>query len=111
MDSYGELRCLEAASGDRVWENLEIAPRARWGTAHFVRNGDRYWIFNERGELLIASLSPQGPLIHSRAHLIDPTLDQLNQRGGVTWSHPAFAYGHVFARNDQELVCASLVKE
>ena len=111
VDSYGELRCLEAASGDRVWENLEIVPRARWGTAHFVRNGDRYWIFNERGELLIASLSPQGPLIHSRAHLIDPTLDQLNQRGGVTWSHPAFAYGHVFARNDQELVCASLVKE
>ena len=23
-------------------------------------------------------------------------------------SHPAFAYGHVFARNDEELVCASL---
>ena len=111
MGSYGEFRCLEADSGERVWESQEIIPRARWGTAHFVRNGDRFWIFNERGELLIASLSPSGVVIHSRSHLIDPTLDQLNQRGGVTWSHPAFAYGHVFVRNDRELVCASLVQE
>ncbi len=111
IGSYGEFRCLEAATGDRVWENLEIVPRARWGTAHFVRNGDRFWIFNERGELLIATLSPDGPVIHSRSHLIDPTTDQLNQRGGVTWSHPAFAYGHIFARNDRELVCASLVQQ
>jgi hypothetical protein len=27
----------------------------------------------------------------------------------VCWSHPAFANQHVFARNDEELVCASLV--
>jgi hypothetical protein len=40
--------------------------------------------------------------------LIDPTLEQLRRRGGVTWSHPAFAYRHVFARNDKELVCADL---
>ncbi len=44
----------------------------------------------------------------SRAKLIDPTLEQLRRRGGVTWSHPAFAYRHVFARNDKELVCADL---
>jgi beta-lactamase regulating signal transducer with metallopeptidase domain len=30
---------------------------------------------------------------------------------GVCWSHPAFAYKHVFARNDRELVCASLAAE
>ena len=27
---------------------------------------------------------------------------------GVCWSHPAYANKHVFARNDKELVCASL---
>jgi hypothetical protein len=26
----------------------------------------------------------------------------------VTWSHPAFAYRHIFARSDRELVCADL---
>ena len=35
---------------------------------------------------------------------------QLRQRGGVCWSHPAYANKHVFARNDEELVCASLAK-
>ncbi len=29
-------------------------------------------------------------------------------RGGVCWSHPAYAGKHIFARNDEELVCASL---
>jgi hypothetical protein len=42
------------------------------------------------------------------AKLLDPTLDQLRRRGGVTWSHPAFAYRHVFARNEKESVCADL---
>ena len=65
-------------------------------------------MFNEHGELLITELSPEGLNTISRAKLIEPTLDQLNRRGGVTWAHPAFAYKHVFARNDKELVCASL---
>ena len=68
-------------------------------------------MFNERGELIIAKLSPGGFQEISRAKLIDPTTAQLEQRGGVCWSHPAFAYKHVFARNDRELVCADLSGE
>lgn len=110
-DSYGEFRCLDANTGERLWENLTAVPKARWSTIHFVKNGERYFLFNERGELLIGKLSPQGFEEQSRAQLIEPTLDQLRQRGGVCWSHPAFANRHVFARNDQELVCASLAAE
>jgi hypothetical protein len=44
----------------------------------------------------------------SRAKLLEPTEDQLRQRGGVCWSHPAFAERAVFARNDRELVRADL---
>lgn len=108
VDSYGELRCLELATGDRVWEDLTAVPKARWATIHFVQHGDDVWMFNERGELIISKLSPAGFHEISRAKLIDPTLDQLGRRGGVCWSHPAFAYRHVFARNDKELVCAEL---
>ena len=111
VDSYGELRCLDAATGERVWEDRTAVPTARWSTIHFVKNGDRYWLFNERGELVIAKLSPQGYHEISRAKLLEPTLDQLRQRGGVCWSHPAFANKHVFARNDKELVCACLAAE
>jgi outer membrane protein assembly factor BamB len=109
-DSYGEMRCLRAENGDRVWENLDIVPRARWGTAHLIEHGDKTWIFNERGELMITKLSPLGVDIISRAPLIEPTKLQLNRRGGVCWTHPAFAYGHVFVRNDSALVCVDLNK-
>ena len=106
--SYGELRCLDAQTGRRVWEDLTATPKARWSTIHFVQNGKRTWMFNERGQLIIAELAPSGFREISRAQLLDPTLEQLRRREGVCWSHPAFANRHVFARNDKELVCASL---
>lgn len=108
VDSYGELRCLDAATGERIWESLAATPKARWSTIHMVRNGERVWMFNERGELIISRLSPKGFEEISRAKLIEPTTDQLGQRGGVCWAHPAFANRRVFARNGKELICASL---
>lgn len=108
VDSYGELRCLELETGNRVWENLTATPKARWSNIHMVRHGEETWMFNERGELIISRLSPKGFHEISRTKLIEPTTAQLSQRGGVCWSHPAFANRHVYARNDRELVCADL---
>ena len=89
-------------------EDRTAVPRKRWATIHFVKNGDHTWMFNERGELLIGKLSPTGFEEVDRGKLIEPTRQQLNRRGGVCWSHPAFAYRHVFARNDKELVRVNL---
>lgn len=111
VDSYGELRCLEMKSGDRVWEDVTATPKARWSNIHMVRNGKHMWMFNERGELIIGQLSPRGFHEIDRAKLIEPTRNQLGQRGGVCWSHPAFANRHIFARNDKELVCVDLAAE
>ncbi len=108
VDSYGELRCLDAQTGKRIWEDLTATPKSRWSTIHFVRQQDRIWMFNERGEVLIGQLAPTGFQEISRAKLLEPTTEQLRQRGGVCWSHPAYANRHIFARNDKELVCASL---
>ena len=109
VDSYGQLRCLVSSSGDRVWEDLTATPPGRWSTIHFVRHGDRVWMFNEAGELIIAKLTPKGFDEISRAQIVAPTTKQLNRRGkGVCWSHPAFANQSVFARNDNTLVCVSL---
>ena len=108
VDSYGEFRCLELQRGDRVWENKTVVRRNRWATVHIIKNGEREIMLNEQGELISASLSPDGFKEHSRGKLIDPTKMQLSRRNGVVWSHPAIANGHIFARNDKELVCASL---
>ena len=84
-------------------------PKARWSTIHFTQNGERFWMLTERGELLIATLSPKGFHEISRAKLLEPTKEQLPR--GVCWSPPAFAGRCIFARNDRELVCASLAAE
>ncbi|HVU87923.1 MAG TPA: PQQ-binding-like beta-propeller repeat protein [Pirellulales bacterium] len=108
VDSYGELRCLDAKTGDRIWESQQAVPRERWATIHMVKHGEDIWMFNDRGELLITRLSPEGFKELSRTKLLDPTTEQLRRKDGVCWSHPAYAYKHVFARNDKELVCADL---
>ncbi|MCK5693487.1 MAG: PQQ-like beta-propeller repeat protein [Bacteroidales bacterium] len=106
VDSYGELRCLEFSTGDRIWEDQTAVKRDRWANIHFIQKGDKTWMFNEQGELLITELSPEGFKEISRAKLIEPTRKQLPR--GVTWSHPAFANKHVIIRNDERLVCADL---
>lgn len=108
VDSEGILRCLDLENGEQLWQDETAVDPQKWATIHMVKNGDRVWMFNEHGELIIAKLSPKGFEEISRAHLIDPTTDQLRRRKGVTWAHPAYAYRHVFARNDKELVCADL---
>jgi outer membrane protein assembly factor BamB len=109
--SYGQLRCLKADTGERVWETLKATgaaeqPEERWANAFLVAQGDRYFLFNEKGDLIIARLGPQGYEEISRAHILEP----LNRMPGrpVVWSHPAFANQSVYARNDREIVCISL---
>jgi len=111
--SYGQFRCIDARSGARIWQTLEVTgEKARWATAMLVRNGDRYFINNDRGELIIARLIPSGYHEISRTHLIKHTSRPGNRRqaGAVNWSHPAYANHRIYARNDEEIVAASLAK-
>jgi outer membrane protein assembly factor BamB len=108
--SYGQLRCLKAATGERVWETLQATTannkETRWANAFLVKNEDRFFLFNEKGDLIIARLTPAGYEEISRAHLLEPT----NRDPGrlVLWSHPAFANRSVYARNDKEIICVDL---
>ncbi len=106
VDSYGELRCLELKTGNRVWEDLTAVKKDRWANIHFISAGRYTIMFNEHGELLVTELSPSGLKILSRDKIISPTRKQLPR--GVTWSHPAIAGQHIFIRNDMELVSVKL---
>jgi outer membrane protein assembly factor BamB len=124
--SYGQLRCLEADTGKRVWftmeatrgkrtpakvaKNPEPADSERWGLAFIIPQGERYFLFNEQGDLIIAKLSPKGYEELDRAHIIEPTNKMAGFGRLVVWMHPAFANRCVFVRNDKELVCVSLAK-
>ncbi|HTI68491.1 MAG TPA: PQQ-binding-like beta-propeller repeat protein, partial [Candidatus Limnocylindria bacterium] len=106
--SYGQYRCLRADTGERMWETY--APTSgkseRWGNCFTVKNGSRFFLFSEKGDLIIAHLSPKGYEEISRAHLVDPVNQDPGR--GVVWTHPAFANRRVYVRNDKELVCVDL---
>jgi outer membrane protein assembly factor BamB len=109
--SYGQFRCLKLKTGERIWETMEVTKeKARWASGFIVRHGDRYFINNDRGELIIAKLSAQGYQEISRTQLIKPTSNPGNRRelGAVNWSHPAYANRHIVARNDEEIISVSL---
>jgi outer membrane protein assembly factor BamB len=124
--SYGELRCIEAGTGKRLWASMQATRGARtpkkfidepepdqserWSLAFIVPHGDRYFLFNEQGDLIIAKLTPKGYEEQSRSHLIDPTNTMAGRNRLVVWMHPAFAQKCVFVRNDKELICYSLAE-
>jgi outer membrane protein assembly factor BamB len=111
LDNEGQLRCLEAATGTLVWKtDALLKEHAMYGTAFFVRHGDRYFINNDRGELVIAKLSPEGYQEIGRTRLIEPTNPYVRRRqhANVLWSHAAYANRHVIVRNDHEIARFSL---
>ena len=110
--SYGQLRCLNAATGERVWETFSATTadgkEMRWANAFIVKNQDRFFLFNEKGDLIIARLTPKGYEEISRAHVIEP--DNRDAGRAVVWSHPAFAHRRMYARNDHEIICVDLAR-
>lgn len=111
VDRKGELRCVKLATGAIVWSSLKPTTqgdRPSEGTAFLVKQGDRFFLANDQGELIIAKLSPRGYQELSRCKILEPTT-RMNNRF-VVWSHPAFAERSVFARNDKVLVRVSLAK-
>jgi hypothetical protein len=106
--STGELICLEASTGKRVWESSKVTNLINGASIHLTPNGDSVLLYTDKGELIRARLTSQGYHEISRAALIEPTFPFANRN--LTWSPPAYANGHVFARSGKELVCAALTR-
>ena len=117
LSSYGEFRAVDAVTGARLWSTDRLTPHERWANSYLVRNGDRWFVINETGELVITRFNPAGYEEIDRTLLLEPTT---RTRGGasgrwddraVLWAHPAFANRHVVARNDVEVVRLSLAAD
>ncbi|MEI7729169.1 MAG: PQQ-binding-like beta-propeller repeat protein [Verrucomicrobiota bacterium] len=106
----GTLMCIRREDGERVWQTTAPTTgegkKGRYGTAFLVKHEDRFFLFNELGDLMLARLSPKGYEEISRFHVLDASNKAFGR--AVVWSHPAFAKKCLFARNDRELVCVDL---
>lgn len=111
FDQSGYLHGMDLKSGTRLWQtaeplNAKRAPGS--GTAFLTKNGDRFWMFNELGELLITKLSREGYTEIDRAKVIEPSNVAFGR--DVVWSVPAFANRHAYIRNDKEIIAVDLAK-
>jgi len=103
----GALVCVEAMSGRIVWETNHVTKSKSGASIHITRNGNSALLFTDNGDLIRAQLAPDGYREISRARLLNPTYPFGGKK--CAWTPPAYANGHVFARTDEEVVCASLV--
>lgn len=113
VDNPGIMMALDLQNGKRLWQTTKPVtgtekPPGNSGTAFLVKNEDRFFIFAETGDLIIAKLSRKGYEEIDRWKMLEPTSRSFGRK--VLWMHPAFADKCVFARNDQEIVCVSLAK-
>ena len=112
FDQSGMLYGVELETGKRVWESTKPLSSERplgSGTAFIVKQGDRFWMFNELGELIIAHMTPEGYEEIDRAKVIEPSNVAFGRR--VVWSAPAWAGKRVYLRNDNECICVDLAAE
>ncbi len=108
----GQLRAVDLATGDRLWDSFAATTGTRnayYATAFLVKHDDRFFLFNDQGDLILARLTPEKYEELGRFHVLEPTGEALGRR--VVWCHPAFANKSVYVRNDKEVVCVSLAEE
>jgi hypothetical protein len=64
VDGKGELRCVELATGEQLWTTYAATTGGDRGAhsacAFLVKQGDRFFLASETGDLIIARLSPEG---------------------------------------------------
>lgn len=108
FDQKGVLRAIRLPEAERLWESTDVIGGRPKGseTAFIVQQQDRFWMFNELGELIICKLSPEGYTEIDRAKVIE----QSNTAFGrdVVWSMPAFANRGAYIRNDNEIISVDL---
>ncbi len=110
FDGSGQFFGVKLPEGERLWEASQpVDDRAvNSATAFIVRQGERFWFFTEKGDLVNGDLSPEGFTETDRAHLLEPTGDAFGR--SVVWCMPAFANKKMYVRNDKEFICVDLAK-
>jgi outer membrane protein assembly factor BamB len=106
LDKRDGLKCIELRTGKVRWHGEHVTPRDQNPHASLVWTGRQALIFNAKGELILAQPSPEGYRQISKATVFKALVP-----AKPAWAAPAFAEGCLFARNDEEIVCVTLVEK
>lgn len=118
VSGNGDLRCVRAEDASLVWqdyhalateeEDPEVMPRGTNGFAamFMTPHNDRYWMFSDQGDLIVAKLSQDGYEELGRQKVLETTGETRGRT--YVWCPPAYANGHMYVRNEKELICVDL---
>jgi outer membrane protein assembly factor BamB len=106
VNTRGELVCLDAQTGERIWATEKVTARKTGPCIHITPHGDAAFLYTDEGMLIRAKLTRAGYQEISRTKLIEP----FYLFGGhkLAWAPPAYANRCIFVCNKQELICVSL---
>ncbi len=104
----GVMRCTRWDDGSWVWDNETFMAKKplEFATLFIVENEDKYFVFDDEGNLAIAKFTPEGYQEMAKAKVLEATGAARGRK--VLWAHPAFSHGRIFARNDNEVICVDL---
>lgn len=107
----GKFKCVHMRTGETLWENSTAllkedgSGKGSWLSAFTIHHqpSGHTLILNDHGELIVSKLTPESFQEKGRMQIIQPT--HLVSGRKLVWSHPAFANGKIYCRNDQEIRC------
>jgi outer membrane protein assembly factor BamB len=86
------LRCVELATGKVQWSNDELGP------SNQLLVNDELLVPTQRGELILATVSPSGLKIKARTQMLS----------GLVRAYPAISDGFLIGRSQKEIACMDL---
>lgn len=109
--SKGQLQCLDPTTGRQLWQADNLTEPKSGASIHITAapSINSHFLFTDRGDLILARCTSSAFREISRFHLLEPSQDYAGRK--MAWTPPAYANRCVFARGDNELVCASLASK
>ena len=86
------LAAVELATGKIVWRERGFSQ------ANLLQAGDKTVLLDEKGELALVGLTPEGITVHARTTLFD----------GTTWTVPTLVGTRLYVRDKAEILCLEL---
>ena len=108
----GAFVCATAEDGTRLWQTTEPTSgkkgkKAPNHTSAFILKIDqRYLLFADNGDMISATITPEGYKETGRFQAIETTEEIYGRT--LVWTYPAVANKKLYLRNDKEVVCYDL---
>ncbi|MGE3309457.1 MAG: PQQ-binding-like beta-propeller repeat protein [Limisphaerales bacterium] len=92
--------CLDAATGTTRWTRRGFGEKPLTGYSATIASGDRLLVLSESGQLVLIEADPAAYRELGR-----------DQVCGKTWSHPAYAGGTLYLRDQRQLLALRLASK